>query len=69
MSATKPETTVKAAETVKVKLLKPHTHGGKVHPKDAELDVDKATAEWLRNAGVVEKDQPAEASAAAVAKT
>ena len=53
----------------KVKLLKPHTHGGKDHPKDAELDVDKATAEWLRNAGVVEKDQAAEASAAAVAKT
>lgn len=53
MSTTKPETTAKPAETVKVKLFKPHTHEGKDYPKDAELDVDKATAEWLYKAGVV----------------
>jgi len=57
MSTTKPETTAKAAETVKVKLAKPHTHEGKDYAKDAELTVDKATAEWLRNAGVVATEQ------------
>lgn len=57
MSTTKPETTAKAAETVKVKLAKPHTHEGKDYPKDAELTVNKATAEWLRNAGVAATEQ------------
>lgn len=59
MSTTKPETTAKAAETVKVKLAKPHTHEGKDYAKDAELAVDKATAEWLRKAGVVAAEQTA----------
>ena len=57
MSTTKPETTVKTEETEKVKLAKPHTHEGKDYAKDAELTVDKATAEWLRNAGVVATEQ------------
>ena len=59
----KPETTAKAAETVNVKLAKPHTHEGKDYAKDAELAVDKTTAEWLRKAGVVETAQPAAAPA------
>jgi hypothetical protein len=63
MSTTKPETTTKAAETVKVKLAKPHTHEGEDYAKDAELTVDKATAEWLRNAGVVGTEQSAAAPA------
>ena len=64
MSTTKPETTAKAAETEKVKLIKPHTHEGKDHPEGAELLVDKATAEWLRKAKVVAAEQAAEAPAA-----
>lgn len=64
MSTTKPETTAKAAETEKVKLIKPHTHKGKDHPEGAELVVDKATAEWLRKAKVVAVEQAAEAPAA-----
>ena len=63
MSTTKPETTTKAAETVKVKLAKPHTHEGKDYAKDAELEVDKATAEWLRKAGVVSTRQTVAAPA------
>ena len=63
MSTIKPEATVKAAETVKVKLAKPHTHAGKDYTKDAELEVDKATAEWLRKAGVVATEQTASAPA------
>ena len=64
MSTTKTETTAKAGETVKVKLAKPHTHAGKDYTKDAELEVDKATAEWLRKAKVVAVEQAAEAPAA-----
>lgn len=63
MSTTKPETPAKAAETVKVKLAKPHTHAGKNYSKDAELAVDKATADWLRKAGVVATEQAAAAPA------
>ena len=69
MSTTKPETTVKAEETEKVKLAKPPTPEGKDFQAGQELTVGKSTATWLRKAGVVEKDQAAEASAAAVAKT
>ena len=64
MSTTKPETTAKAAETIKVKLAKPHTHEGKDYPVGTELSVDKATAEWLRKAEVVAVEQAAEAPAA-----
>lgn len=63
MSTTKPETPAKAAETVKVKLAKPHTHAGKTYSKDEELAVDKATADWLRKAGVVATEQTAAAPA------
>ncbi|MEQ6471076.1 hypothetical protein [Comamonas sp. wu1-DMT] len=63
MSTTKPETTAKPAETVKVKLGKPHTHEGKDYDKDAELTVDKATDEWLRKAGVVGTEQTSAAPA------
>ena len=59
MSTTKPETTTKAAETVKVKLAKPHTHEGKDFQAGQELTVGKSTAAWLRKAGVVETAQAA----------
>lgn len=41
------------AATEKVTLLKPHTHAGKAHEKGAEIEVDAATAAWLRAAEVV----------------
>ena len=63
MSTTKTETTAKAAETVKVKLAKPHTHEGKDYPVGTELAVDKATGDWLRKAGVVATEQTAAAPA------
>ena len=59
MSTTKPETTVKAEETEKVKLAKPHTHEGKDYPVGHDLPVGKSTAAWLRKAGVVETAQAA----------
>ena len=46
-----------AEETGKVKLKAAHTHAGVDYPAGAEIDVDKSTAEWLRNAGVI--DAPA----------
>lgn len=46
-----------AEETVKVKLKAAHTHAGKDYPAGAELEVGKATAEWLIKAGVI--DAPA----------
>lgn len=43
-----------AEETVKVKLKAEHTHAGKDYAAGTELDVDKATAEWLTKAGVID---------------
>lgn len=63
MSTTKPEA-AKPAETEKVKLAKAHTHAGKECAAGDELTVDKATAAWLRKAGVVETAQTAAAPAA-----
>lgn len=57
MSTTKPETTAKAAETEKVKLIKPHTHEGKDYAAGEELAVGKSTAAWLRKVGAVETAQ------------
>lgn len=51
---TSPEANGKAvAATEKVTLLKPHTHAGKAHEKGAEIEVDAATAAWLRGAEVI----------------
>lgn len=41
--------------TVKVKLLKAHTHAGKSYAKDAEIEVDAAAADWLVAKKVAEK--------------
>ena len=51
---------VAAAE--KVMLLKPHTHAGKAHEVGAKIEVDAATAAWLRGAEVIApaKDIPAD---------
>ncbi|WP_312566225.1 hypothetical protein [Comamonas sp.] len=50
------------AATEKVTLLKPHTHAGKAHEKGAEIEVDAATAAWLRGAEVIAlaQDTPAD---------
>lgn len=50
------------AATEKVTLLKPHTHAGKAHEKGAEIEVDAATAAWLRGAQVIApaQDTPAD---------
>lgn len=66
MSTTKPEA-AKPTETEKVKLAKDHTHAGKDCAAGDELTVDKATAAWLRKAGVVETAKTAAAPAAPAA--
>jgi hypothetical protein len=33
--------------TIKIKLLKPHTHAEINHDIDAEIDVDDIDAQWL----------------------
>ncbi len=43
-------------KTVKVTLAKKHTHAGVDHPVGADLDVDEATAKWLRDNKVVAAD-------------
>lgn len=50
------------AATEKVTLLKPHTHAGKAHEKGAVIEVDAATAAWLRGAEVIApaQDTPAD---------
>ena len=68
MSTNKPEA-AKPVETERVKLAKPHTHAGKDYDAGDELPVDKATADWLRKAGVVETAQTAAAPAAPADKT
>lgn len=41
---------------VKVKLLKPHTHGGEQHPTDADIEVTVPERDWLAEQGVIAKD-------------
>lgn len=50
------------AATEKVTLLKPHTHAGKAHETGAVIEVDAATAAWLRGADVIApaQDTPAD---------
>ncbi|MDH1766254.1 hypothetical protein N5D37_11395 [Comamonas aquatica] len=58
-----PEANGKAvAATEKVTLLKPHTHAGQAHEAGAEIEVDAATAAWLRGAEVIApaQDTPAD---------
>ncbi|MBK1614996.1 hypothetical protein CKO44_16120 [Rubrivivax gelatinosus] len=49
-----------AAKTVKVKLIKPHTHAGEQLDPGAELSVSEADASWLTEHQVAERtDTPA----------
>jgi len=34
-------------KTIKIKLLKPHTHGGRYLPKGSELTLNADSANWL----------------------
>lgn len=44
----------KTAKTVKVKLLKPHTHGGMKYDTGFELDLPEHDAAWLKNLNIAE---------------
>jgi len=34
-------------KSIKIKLLKPHTHAGRDYPKGAELKLNADSAQWL----------------------
>lgn len=42
------------AELEEVRLLKPHDHAGQPYDADAVISVTPATAQWLREQGVIE---------------
>ncbi|MCU4601861.1 DUF7210 family protein [Acinetobacter ursingii] len=55
----------KTVKTVKVKLLKPHTHGGMKYDTGFELELPEHDANWLKNLTIAEDIK----TSAVVAKT
>ncbi|MDO8940904.1 MAG: hypothetical protein Q7U98_17250 [Methylicorpusculum sp.] len=53
-------TTGKAAltKTVRVKLIKPHQHGGIDHPAGATIKVRPLQAVWLQERGIIQAPTP-----------
>ena len=51
-----PATTQKPAKTVEVKLLKPHTHGGRRHNTGATIEVAESLLPWLRAQDIIGKE-------------
>jgi len=43
------------SQNVKIKLVRPHEHGGKAYPQRAELEVPAMVANKLINNGIAEK--------------
>ena len=44
---------------MKIELITPHTHAGKLYPPGAVIDLDADAAQWLIDFGAAKKVKPA----------
>ncbi len=62
-----PPQTATLETTMRITLLKPHTHAGRKYPAGAKLTIEQHKAEWLIGLGVAEASAEPTAEAVPVA--